>query len=81
VQAERITSVDDLGYVATGKDVTKVVERLEACTAESIEWPSRRFPQFDTAKTMAALFIRRRGHQKHLQPKLTTKIKVRHGFV
>jgi hypothetical protein len=67
--------------VATAKDVNQVVERLEVCAAESIELASRRDLQFDTAKTQAALFTRRRGHKKHLRPKLTAKIKVGNGFV
>jgi hypothetical protein len=37
--------------------------------------------EFDTAKTEAALFTRRRGHKTHLRPKLTTKIRVRNVFV
>jgi hypothetical protein len=67
--------------VATGKDVIQVVERLEVCAAECIVWASRRDLQFDTAKTEAALFTRRRSHKKHLRPKLTAKIKVGNGFV
>jgi hypothetical protein len=81
VQGEGLSFVDDLGWVATGKDVNQVVEKLELCAAESIEWASRRDLQFDTPKTEAALFTRRRGHQKHLRPKLTAKIKVGDGFV
>jgi hypothetical protein len=41
VQAEGLSFVDDLGWVATGQDVNQVVEKLEACAAESIEWASR----------------------------------------
>jgi len=37
VLAEGLSFVDDLGWVATGKDVNQVVERLQACAAESIE--------------------------------------------
>jgi len=81
VKAEGLSFVDDLGWVATGKGVNQVVERLEAREAESIEWAKRRDLQFDTAKTEAALFTRRRGHKKHLQPKLTAKLKVGNGFV
>jgi len=81
VQAEGLSSVDDLGWVATGKDVNQAVKKLEACAAESIEWASRRDLQLNTAKTEAALFTHRRGHKKHLQPKLTAKIKVGDGFV
>jgi hypothetical protein len=81
VQAEGLSFVDDLGWVATGKDGNQVVEKLEACAAESIEWASRRDLQFDTAKTEAALFTRRGGHQKHLRPKVTEKSNVGDGFV
>jgi hypothetical protein len=81
VQAEGLSFVDELGWVATVKDVNQVVENLEASAAESIEWASRRDLQFDTAKTEAALFICRRGHQKHLWPKRTAKIKVGDSFV
>ena len=81
VQAEGLSFVDDLGWVATGKDVNQVVKRLEACTADSIEGANRQDLLFDTAKTEAALFTRRRSHKKHLRPKLTAKIKVGNGFV
>jgi hypothetical protein len=37
--------------------------------------------EFDAAKTEAALFTRRRGHKKHLRPKLNAIIRVRNGFV
>ena len=77
---EGLSFVDDLGWVATGKDVNQVVRKLEACAAESIEWASRRDLQFNTGKTEAALFTHRRGHKKHLRPKLTAKIKVGDGF-
>jgi len=62
--------------VATWSDVNHVVSIVLRCAAKSIEWASRRGLQFDTAKTEAALFTRRRGHRKHLQPKLTAKIRV-----
>jgi len=81
VQDEGLSFVEDLGWAVTGKDVAEVVRKLEACPAESIDWASRRDLQFDTAKTEAALFTPRRGHRKHLQPKLTARIKVRDGFV
>jgi len=41
VQAEGPSFGDDLGWVATGKDVNQVVERVEACAAQSVEWASR----------------------------------------
>ena len=42
VQAKGLSFVEDLGWVATGKDVNPVVEKLEACGAESIVRASRR---------------------------------------
>jgi len=73
-KSEGLSFVDDLGWVATGSDVNHVVSILERSAAKSIEWASRRGLQFDTAKTEAALFTRRRGHRKHLRPKLTAKL-------
>ena len=65
----------------TGSDVNHVVTILERCAAKSIEWASRRGLQFDTAKTEAALFMRRRGHRKHYWLKQTAKIRVRNGII
>jgi hypothetical protein len=73
--------VDYLGWVATGKDMNQVVARHVACAVESIEWASRRDFEFNTAKKEAALFTHRRGHKKHLQPKLKAKIKIENGVV
>jgi hypothetical protein len=67
--------------VATGSDVSQVVRKLESCARESIDWVERQELEFDTAKTEAALFTRRRGHKKHLRPKLTAKIRVGNDFV
>jgi len=41
VKAEALCYVVDLGWVATGKDVNQVAQKLEACAAVSIEWASR----------------------------------------
>jgi len=73
--------VDDVGWVATGSDVNRIVRKLEACARESIDWAERRELEFDTAKTEVALFTRRRGSRKHLGPKLTAEIRVGNGFV
>ena len=74
--AEGLSVVDDLGWVATGSDVNHVISILPRCAEKSIEWASRRGLHFDTAKTEAALFTRRRGHQKYLRPTQTAKIRV-----
>jgi hypothetical protein len=50
-EAEGLSFVDDLGWVASGSDVNHVVSILERCAAKSIEWASRQGLQFDTAKT------------------------------
>jgi hypothetical protein len=73
-EAERLSFVDDLGWVATGSDVNHLVTIVERCSAKCIEWASRRGLQFDTAKTHVALLSHRRGHWKHLRPKLAAKI-------
>jgi len=81
VEAGGLSFADNLGCVANRKNVNRVVEKLEACVAESIVWASRRDLQFNTAKTEAALFTHWRDHKKHLRLKLTAKIKVGNGFV
>jgi len=73
---EGLSFVDDIGCVATGKDVYQVVRMLEACSAESIKGASRRDLHFDSAKMEAALSTHRRGHKKHLQPQPAAKIRV-----
>jgi len=73
-EAEGLSIVDDLGLVSTGSVVNHVLSILERCAEKSFQWASRRGLQFDTAKTEAALFTRRRGHRKHLRPKLTAMI-------
>jgi len=78
---EGLSFVDDLGWVATGRNVHQVVRKLEACAGESIKWASRRDLKFDTVTTESALFTRSRGHKKHLRPKLTADIKEGDGFV
>jgi len=71
----------DLGWVATGSDVNQVGSILKRCVAKSIQWASRRGLQCDTAKMEAALVTCRRGHRKHLQPKLTANIRVGSGVI
>jgi hypothetical protein len=66
-EGEGLSSIDDLGWVATGSNGNHVFSILERCAAKSIEWESRRGLQFDTGKTEPVLFTPRRGHLKHLQ--------------
>jgi len=81
VQAEGLSVVDDLGWVATGKDMKQVVNTPESCTAEIIEWATRLDLQFNSAKMEPALFTCRRCHRKHLLPKPTAQIEVQNGIV
>jgi hypothetical protein len=78
---EGLSFVDDVGWMATGSDVSQVVRKLQSCTRESIDWAERWELEFDPAKTEATLFTRRRGHEKHLRQKLTAKIRVGNGLV
>jgi len=80
-EAEGLSIVDNVGWVATGSNVNHVVSILQRCAAKSIKCASRQGLQFNTAKTEAALFTRRRGHRKHCRPKLTAKIRVGNGFI
>ena len=80
-ETQGLSICDDLGWVVTGSDVNHVVSILERCAAMIIHWGSRQGLQFNTAKTEAAPFTRRRGHRKHLRPKLTPKIRVRNGSI
>ena len=78
---EGLSFVDNVRWVAIGSDVNQVVRKLEACARQSIDWAERSELEFDTTKTEAALFTRRRCHLKHLRPKLTAKIRVGNGFI
>jgi len=73
-QAEWLSFVDDLWWVATGSNANQVVTILERSSSYSVEWASRCGLQFNTATTEAALFTRTQGNRKHLRPKLATKI-------
>jgi len=80
-EAQGLSGLDHLGWVATRCDVNHVITISERCAAKSIDWASRRGVQFDTAKTEAALFTRRPGHRKHLRPILYGKIRVGNGSI
>jgi hypothetical protein len=81
VPAQGLFFVDDLGWIATIMDVNRVARKLETCEVESIQWAIRRDLQFHTTTKEAAQFTRRRGHEKHVPQKHTSKIKVKDGFV
>jgi len=64
-EAEGLSFVDDLGWVATRSDVNHVVSIRDILAAKSIELLSRRVLQCNIANTEAALFTHRRGHRKY----------------
>jgi hypothetical protein len=81
VGAEGLSVVDDIGWIATGRDVNEVVTKLGACAAESLKLTDGRGLTFETANTDAAYFTRKQGHKKHLRPKLTGMIRVGNDLV
>jgi hypothetical protein len=78
--AEELSFVDDLGLVATGRDVNQVGTIRERCAGKSIEWASRRGLQFDTAQMEAALFTPPTRPQKTSPATTDTKDKGRRQF-
>jgi len=79
-RANSLSFPHDVGWVATGNNASQVIRTPETCATVSIDWVERWELDFDTTKTEAALFTRRRGDKKHLHPKPTSKIRVRNGF-
>jgi hypothetical protein len=78
--AEGVSLVDNVGWVATGKEDNQDVRTPEACARVSIDWAERRELQFEIPKSETARFIHRPGHKKHLCLKLTAKIRVVTGY-
>jgi hypothetical protein len=76
-----LSFVDDVGWVATGSDVSQVIRNLEFCAKQSIDWAEGRQLEIDTSYTLAPLITLSPGQKKHLPPKLTAKIRVGNGFV
>jgi len=80
-EATGLSTLDHLGWVATGSNVNHVVSLLDRCAAKCIKWGRTRGLQFDTAKTEAAPWPCTRGHRKHLRPNMIAIIKVGNGFL
>jgi len=76
-----LTLVDNVGCVATGSNFKEIVWKLDTCASESITWAALWELEFETARTDAAHFTRRRGHEKPMRPTLTANIRVGNGFV
>jgi len=68
--------MDNIEWVAIRKDVNQLVIKLKAYAVEGIERANIRGLQFDTATTKAERCTFMKSYQKHLWPKLTTKIMV-----
>ena len=64
--ARGISFVDDVTWIAEGYDLDDVTRKLERCAAASLEWGERNLNavRFETAKTEAILFSRRRRHRR-----------------
>ena len=59
-----ISFVDDITWVAEGVDLDDVVRKLEGCAAASLQWAEGNAVRFETSKTEAVLFSRRRQHRR-----------------
>jgi len=66
--------MDDVGWIATGRNVSQVIRKLAAWARECIDWEERRVLEFDTPKSEVALFTQRQRHRQHHQPMLTSTI-------
>jgi len=58
--------VDHVGCTATRSDISQVLRQLDTCARDTINWAEMGEPEFDIAKTEAALLTQRRGQQSTL---------------
>lgn len=56
--------MDGVTWLVEGLDVRDVVRKLEQCASASLEWAQDNAVRFETAKTEAILFSRRRKHRQ-----------------
>jgi hypothetical protein len=80
-EGDRLSSVGDHCWTATGSCGHKVVMMLEQCTVTSIQWASGRGLQLHNAKTETLLFRGRGSSRTHLRPKLTAIIRFRNQII
>ena len=59
-----ISFVDDVTWIVEGYDLDDVAGKLERCAAASLEWAEHNAVRFETTKTEAILFSRRRRHRR-----------------
>ena len=60
-----LSFVNDVLWLATGKSVQEVSEKLERAGKEAIQWGKMRDVEFESRKTEAILFSRNRRHWKN----------------
>ena len=68
-----ISFMDDVTWVAEGRNTNEVVQCIERCATASLRWVEDDAVRFETSKTEAMLFSRKR---KHWQPKAEKPIRV-----
>ena len=59
-----IPFVDDITWLVEGTDLNDVVSKLERCGAASLQWADSNAVHFETSKTEATLFSKRRKHHR-----------------
>lgn len=62
-ESQGISFVDDVTWLAEGRDVAEVVDRLERYAAASLAWADNNAVQFEALKAEAVLFSRKRGNR------------------
>ena len=59
-----ISFVDDVTWIVEGYDINEVASKLEECAAASLRWAEDNAVRFETSKTEAILFSRKRKHRQ-----------------
>ena len=59
-----ISFVDDITWIVEGVDLDDVTTKLEGCARASLRWAESNAVRFETAKTEAILFSRKRKHRR-----------------
>ena len=57
-----ISFVDDIAWIVEGYDIDDVANKLEHCARASLSWAQSNAVRFETSKTEAILFSRKRKH-------------------
>jgi hypothetical protein len=59
MDATGLSFVDDISWLATGKDVMEITKHLEACGKAAKTWAARNAVEFDMIKTDSVLFTKK----------------------